>query len=74
MLGLSISTPRYRHLGKECRVALLIIKNCEQPNSHKSRIVNNGGIFTQCNTKQHNGKHFPGTCKNVEESSKQHVE
>lgn len=33
-----------------------------------------GGIFTQWNSKQYNGKHFPGTGKNVEESSKQNAE
>lgn len=64
MLGLSIvcvSTPRFRPLRKEYTVPLLIIiKNCKQP---KSRIVNSGGIFTQWNTNQCNGKHFPDSFK-----------
>lgn len=67
MLGLSIvcvSTPRSRPLRKEYTVPLLIItKNCKQPNICKSRIVNSVGTFTQWNTKQCNGKHFPDSFK-----------
>lgn len=42
---------------------LMITKTSKQPNIHKSRIVYIGGIVTQWNTTQYNGRHFPGTYK-----------